>query len=1751
MRQLDLSSSKTLEESNEFFNRCLRTEDQTLLAYMMADNPSIDTIRQDERYKQLLNSDEKRVKALDDDRRQEPMDNATTNDVPQGPSEFVVTAEAKRQARQERERISNYSYSPDITRLDNDMNKAALESQRNISQVVIGDNEQTSITVEVTPDGDCGFTATEYALNIADKCDLAKQVTRKGFFQTVSNLVSSLREDKNNAAQQKLRQLLTDLYHDEGLSFDTSENLFQTWKKKFGNRWANDYCFKLLSYAYNIRFEFYVVDHSKNDRLIPRGGSIGDGSVICETKEEITIRLLHDKNSLIDTNKTDTNNHFDLLVFDAEDTLKTKITNLGYSITQEKMSNTPTDADSRAISIQEEKKEKIHIEAKIVSLTSSPHNNCEEKTHNSRDDDPEKRLAHDLSTLGKIYEVINTLLTEESEGPPINLLRQLGELFKKISWKEDDENAIRNKHGYRNRHKNCGNKLNQQGAKLDFETFSHLSEIKESKAAELLWSQQKSLIRRNFDTVREKINFIIATENPKKTIRQEAKNNQQSTIHLRCFSAFQYDLICIQRLLSVLTKLDCNYYKNLDLSLKRHRYQLGYLLLMLGETAKELSDFIKPENHSKSPEQDTSRFLFVKLGHYRQKIKDKPHIVYSENFKQLTLMHHCLSKVTSDLSCIFKCIQIEMESCIGQGIASYQNGDLINKIMLENQEKITVVILTLRMGLSAFDILKKYPACIKQEQKIIESYTAELKSLKSQPVSKIASECKAEQKAVQLIKHKPKVAKQLINLIAGCAGTAMTASNLENITKILITEVQKRIMVLPQRVSSGKTQADKCTLVIGKVLPPYLKTLQKRKEYPHLANKIKSGDYSDAVNILVFSSGITGTDKTAKEEKKAKIQSLEAKLKSSKERRSEYQKKLQEAKDCCITINHSSQLKPQANLSKYEKLIMQIISEIDFMHELFSEINNAIKNDNDMELSRLILAEKMAFGFLGQLYKTLTNEEYRTHFSEYLFKHSILSTDILEAIRIRHKQICHDVFNCDEKYVLSAAREQVMPWLNEFKHMATLFPSNSTGVGEVSSLVANDARLHSGYADFSDSDKEIFLVYKKIVALNRFMRSNQALAEYQDLMKRDKSGHHKELLAELHWQASLAYRNLGDFDPCIKSIEKAIASVDCITDTTIRKCKTAAFLYDKAVACIQVDRHTEAIISLKRATEIAEPKQQIGINILLGAVEFRFSDQRDIGLSRLELTFTKYFHVVRNTAGVAMNFIGHLLGCYLDTFQLVAARDCLRLLSELLQRDFHQLLPKEGQTAQYLKLTILIPMAEYRILAALATENEQQAQQELLSIHDDIMNTRLGAQSFPYLQTREYDDVVRIKSALLCDRTSDCPYLAELNNSETKNESRNNGIFDNKEQVSLRLKSMRSAVCLFKCHDATGIGPAPFKSKLDCDKELREDANQIISFYYSLALSEFARGNFQQARQLMKTSILARGLSKFIYNEFDQLITIHRQRYLRCNGQNATVSLLQLYEFAALSISQWATHGDLDITALTRYVRDTLRQEDEAAYSLVGDCLRYGTNISAMNKMIADRENNLGQVLAFEAGESKCIMQVKFHNGKMQHRMFQPLPYQPYSHTHCFPNSKTKATPRSASQSTTHTARMFAGLTPGFLNSQHKRKPNLPHIVHLLDQIESEDYMVQLEAKFNNLDEIRSARDKNGNTVFHLCVRQGNYNALGILQKIWPEGWYQPNNSEILPSALLSPKNLVEFYRNNIRLGYHFLPEAKYQCGDD
>jgi len=202
---------------------------------------------------------------------------------------------------------------------------AALESQRSITRIKIGEESKYCQIVPAQPDGNCGFTSIHHSLHVQGFDELAKKITRRQFIKLVKALAQA--DDTSD----RVKDLITHI-----LRVDNADTL-DIWCTKFQSSgyWLQDAHLQLLSHIYNLRFEIYYVpaEIAENSfQAEPSYEAIDEG-----TGAVATIALAHV--STKSKEKQDaTLNHFDAIIIEPTESQLQKIENLKKQVNNERHS---------------------------------------------------------------------------------------------------------------------------------------------------------------------------------------------------------------------------------------------------------------------------------------------------------------------------------------------------------------------------------------------------------------------------------------------------------------------------------------------------------------------------------------------------------------------------------------------------------------------------------------------------------------------------------------------------------------------------------------------------------------------------------------------------------------------------------------------------------------------------------------------------------------------------------------------------------------------------------------------------------------------------------------------------------------------------------------------------------------------------------------------------------------------------------------------------------------------------------------------------------------------------------------------------------------------------------------------------------------------------------------------------------------------------------------------------------------------
>jgi hypothetical protein len=1092
-----------------------------------------------------------------------------------------------------------------------------------------------------------------------------------------------------------------------------------------------------------------------------------------------------------------------------------------------------------------------------------------------------ERKIRDLVQIKALYQLLQQLQNQDGTKVPFAQLKKIGVLCHTISWCEDDAHAIRNKHGYRNRSQKGANKRNDpnHSACLDFESLAQLRNLDAEHQAFAVWPQSTKNI--DYANVLNQLLYIwqqeaaVLSEAERRQLPAPSAAGSKHSFALASFAAYMHDFTCLERIHELVQKLSKARYRQLDLNDKVNRYEMAYLFLMLGEASKEVSDLLRPEHNSKNAELNPLRFLFGKLSDYRDKIKISPRVVYGDP-AHLTLMYRCLSEAAPHLLSLLAELQKILQQSLDAKTITPKllSGEAIAAIEKANRKMLDEISLTLSMGIRAFEKI----VCL---EGLIEKQKEDLKSLNR----------RQEELEVQLSEARKEESAN---------------SSSENSTQQL--EISKKVKaLLGLRDSLRKKPDPKKEATYQKLRDQYFNSLKNKADIPDPITDAFMEETLDRYRNTTLT-GLNPTNTLMQQLAKVKcsIQKRESALKSNEADQKRVIKydgiKPQPRKE-----------KPHSRLEKHEALIISAIKELTLIQSILLRIEVAVKQDDNESRSQLLLAEKMSFGFLGQTYKELMKHQEILLKNGLLLNQSVFATDIFRTIKIRHKQICHDMFSADNSAIIKAIKQNLVPWIMELQHMAVLFKNKGKGDETRTQDLPESHRITFDPETLPYDDKQLYFIYIEIRALNRLMRSEEALDKYDSLTIPESI--HPQLTAELHWEASFSYRNLDKFNECNQKLLKAETAAKNLGDRKTRHKMLLQYRKDRAIAYTQLNQNDVAIKCLKSIINFksSSDKEKTLARIELAALQFCKESMNYTYLHEIESIFQQKFSLLKTDAVYALQLVTYLLNLYTTCCDYIAVGHTIRLLSRL-NKQLYELIPTQGQQVQYHQLIQEAVIAGHEIyLAVLQAKNNA----ELEPILAKLVQTRKARQSFPYLQAMAEDSAAILEAAILLKRTG---YESIVSVPECT------GIEDELTSAKKKLKAFCSMILnsITPDYHNTARHKMPLKYA-SYFNEYHLNTAFISKNYARAAYIAYRSGQLDQAQKLMRQSILSKGLTHYLHHKFKQQWDSTCQAYAyECRNSRKPDELIRI-EMACVATLNSKTWGDFfktDFEELRRFSRD-------------------------------------------------------------------------------------------------------------------------------------------------------------------------------------------------------------------------------------
>lgn len=758
------------------------------------------------------------------------------------------------------------------------------------------------------------------------------------------------------------------------------------------------------------------------------------------------------------------------------------------------------------------------------------------KTEVMKEKYDKQELATDLDRLVQVKLLVIETTANLNDSPNLNVeillknLVQIGKTIHSIFREDENESIIRNEHGYRNPFDS--NKKNTNGASLDFLSLSRLEDLTDNEECKKLLIAQPDLVAQSLNILKQKIDFILcknysslalsqksSIQEDTKALLQSQKVEESDLGFLRTIMCYYHDLNCIDKLLSNLNDMDTAWYKSLNLNNKEDRYSLGYFFVQLGETAKEISDFIKPEIEKNKDEDNLTRFLFGKLVGFRNVVKDDPAVVHSTKNNQLLQMKLILDEAQNQLGVFLQSIRKQLTIYqVGAGDATIAANIISNYPQFHKFSQPTHVS----------DFEGNYLKQIKVLTNILKSGTRgcikEISSV-TETISKIEASLQKSELLIEALKFttssnletpKQKLLKAALN--------TNNAKQLINLSKLIIingllessdfNEAQKELikaLAAVSELSKGKAPNGTAIEKFKKEITNYQKNLSTRiDEVEDTVKDVPEVSAYDHAGLCKLFAWLKSPDYRPKEVDseyiKNKIISLQQKVSLT-------ELELAVQKDCLSVLNTAKSkllsAPPSSDdpeftasslpLSRFEKLVVQVIKETEFLQTLYTKFadQGTEKTLDEAQLNKLILATQMSFGFLGQVHKILRNN-HQDKLDELLIINSILSDDCFEVIQVRHNELMHNVVNntIDINILCQKIKDDIIPWLKDFQSILLLSNTGKIDGEQYNSMIES---LKTNLPDKSQSEIELSLIHSMMQNFSRLTQHDKVIEVFNNV----------------------------------------------------------------------------------------------------------------------------------------------------------------------------------------------------------------------------------------------------------------------------------------------------------------------------------------------------------------------------------------------------------------------------------------------------------------------------------------------------------------------------------------------------------------------------------------------------------------------------------------------------------------------------
>lgn len=826
--------------------------------------------------------------------------------------------------------------------------------------------------------------------------------------------------------------------------------------------------------------------------------------------------------------------------------------------------------------------------------------------HNSLDNQPQRE--GDLKQIKKASILIGILETVIQKKMGFNSfsehLTALGKTLKTLSWNQMDPENIRNKHGYRNRYDKKGNIKNSLGAKIDFESLQHLT-LLSTEWLELLYANPQ-IVCQSLLILKEKLDFLLSFEADKKTASQHSSHDKFPGILLQV-SAYIHDRECLKSIKAYLEELVSENFRTLDYTHASHRYCLGYVFVQMGETAKELSDFIKIELF-KDGRKNVLRYLFGRLATYRQTIKDKPRLVIKNSpflistYNRVLLYSKEIFQIISSLeTSLSQLLPLEGdETPLRKLCESYilEKDGLGHQFSLAQSNLSRVAAgLHISEDKSEEDIQKEITEKeekrkdLETQEKAISVRLSTLQSDRKGETDTASNSPRAVLEAFYKNVLSTKNMKQFLKLYAlfkneGLAGDIDPLANPEEFVKEINSLSEKeqfktRIEILKKKLepkAAGEKAVDP-----QKQFQALIRLLDKikLKRIKDTAKKVSQDSQvvlhlDDILALVAFLEKQLGSSEEAahgsasielaQEHRKIKkaLDYLTRQIESQKDNLEALIDLREKQRAMSSQVVVPSQ-KLSSTKSEILSLVQRDINDVLSVYRMLSTLDS--EETPDFVVHR---ASAMALGFLGEYYKKFMEKD---ELSIAFVERSPMLGSMVAAKNTRNQEIMHNSKSYSTYRALQMVRTDVAPWVTDMHFLRDLCASQDLNMELFLNVQPSEKQKKINELNYSDNEQKVFLINVHMSSLLRFIKPQTAI---------NFAGQHESLLSDPLVSFKLFFKNrillakaysmLGNetsFNTALTILQNLENDLDKVTSTAKRKKYKETIILKKALLLAQ------------------------------------------------------------------------------------------------------------------------------------------------------------------------------------------------------------------------------------------------------------------------------------------------------------------------------------------------------------------------------------------------------------------------------------------------------------------------------------------------------------------------------------------------------------------------------------------------------